>query len=126
MAKTVFIVEDNDLNRRFFNDLLLSEGYRTITCASGDAAIGIASVARPDLILMDMRFSDVDGAVVDGVETTRRLKRDPATEAIPVVAVTGCAMAGDEDRFRDEGCDDYISKPVTIGRLLSCVEKHLQ
>lgn len=121
MSKKVLIVEDNDLNRRFFNDLLAAEGYETIVSPRGGDAPALASATRPDLILMDMRMPGEDG-----LAATRRLKRDPETFGIPVVAVTGCALAGDEDRILDEGCDGYISKPVTVAGLLSCVEKHLR
>ncbi|MEM7523876.1 MAG: response regulator [Pseudomonadota bacterium] len=121
MSKRVLIVEDNDLNRRFFNDVLVLEGYETLSTAKGDEAAALASAALPDLILMDIRMPDADG-----LEATRRLKRDPATEAIPVIAVTGCALSGDEERFRGEGCADYLAKPVSIAGFLSCVEKHLQ
>ena len=62
----------------------------------------------------------------DGLETTRRLKRDAETSGIPVIAVTACAMAGDEQRIRAEGCADYLSKPVSITAFLNCVEKHLR
>ena len=120
MRKKVLIVEDNDLNLRLFNDVLAAEGYETLTATGEEDVPAMARRARPDLILMDMRHRGGDG-----VETTRRLKRDGETSGIPVIAVTGRARAGDEARFRAEGCADYLVKPVSLVHFLGSVRRHL-
>ena len=120
MRKKVLIVEDNDLNLRLFESILAGEGYETISSTGEGDVPGLAKRARPDLILMDMRHRGGDG-----LETTRLIKRDAETRAIPVIAVTGCALAGDEERIRAEGCDDYITKPVSLEGFLSSVRRHL-
>lgn len=120
MRKKVLIVEDNDLNLRFFNAVLASEGYDTVTSTGAEDVPALARTAKPDLILMDMRHRGGDG-----LETTRRIKADEATRRIPVIAVTGCALAGDEQRIRAEGCDDYLVKPVSLEGFLSSVRRHM-
>lgn len=120
MRKKVLIVEDNALNLRLFNDLLAAEGYDTVTSTGAEDVAVLAREVLPDLILMDIRLSHGDG-----METTRRIKGDAATRRIPVIAVTGCAMAGDEERIRANGCDDYLAKPVSLEGFLSSVRRHL-
>lgn len=120
MAKKVLIFDDNDLNRKLFNDVLSSEGYETLTSNGDDDALDLARRLRPDLIVMDINMPETDG-----LEATRRIKRDDETRGIPVIAVTACAMAGDEDRIRAEGCSDYIAKPVSLSGFLSSVRRHL-
>ncbi|WP_340107195.1 response regulator [Pikeienuella sp. HZG-20] len=120
MVKKVLIVEDNDLNLRLFNDLLASEGYDTVTSTGEGDVAGLARSILPDLILMDIRLKSADG-----LETTRRIKSDVATRSIPVIAITGCAMAGDEERIRATGFADYLTKPVSLAGFLSSVRRHL-
>lgn len=120
MTKTVLIVEDNDLNRRLFNDVLAAEGYDTLLSACGNDAHDIARERRPDLIVMDICLPDADG-----LEATRRIKDDVDTASIPVIAVTACAMQGDEGRILAGGCSDYLAKPVSVSGFLDCVERHL-
>ena len=104
--KTILLVEDIDLNRDLIEQLL-EDDYRVITAADGAQGIEMARTERPDLILMDMSLPEIDGW-----EATRRLKADPATAAVPIVALTAHAMQGDEERARAAGCDDYITKPI--------------
>ena len=95
MAKTVLIVEDNELNMKLFHDLLEAHGYHTVGTRNGIEALDLARKHRPDLVLMDIQLPEVSG-----LEVTKWLKDDPELKAIPVVAVTAFAMKGDEERIR--------------------------
>ena len=99
MAKTVLIVEDNELNMKLFHDLLEAHGYHTVGTRNGIEALELAREHRPDLILMDIQLPEVSG-----LEVTKWLKEDVELRAIPVVAVTAFAMKGDEERIRQGGC----------------------
>jgi two-component system cell cycle response regulator DivK len=116
MAKTVLIVEDNDLNMKLFNDLLQANGYETLQSKDGRSAIAMAREHRPALILMDIQLSEMSG-----LDVTRMMKDDPLLRAIPVVAVTAYALKGDEERIREGGCDGYISKPISVSGFLKTV-----
>ncbi len=120
MAKTVLIVEDNELNMKLFHDLLESQGIATLQTRDGLAAMGIAREHRPDLILMDIQLPEISG-----LEVTKWLKDDEELASIPVIAVTAFAMKGDEERIREGGCEAYISKPISVMHFLSVVKKHL-
>ena len=115
MASTakVLLVEDNELNRDMLTRRLERRGYQVVVAVDGDEAQKVAGAETPDLILMDMSLP-----VVDGWEATRRLKGDPATRAIPIIALTAHAMAGDRQKALDAGCDDYDTKPIELPRLL--------
>ena len=102
----ILIVEDVEYNRDLLVQLL-EEEYEVVTAADGAAGIEAAARESPDLILMDLSLPGVDGW-----EATRRLKAEPETEAIPVIALTAHAMQGDEERARACGCDDYLTKPI--------------
>jgi len=117
-AKTVLIVEDNELNMKLFHDLLDAYGYLTIQTRNGLDALTLARVHRPDLILMDIQLPEVSG-----LEVTRWLKEDEELRDIPVVAVTAFAMKGDEERIRSGGCEAYVSKPISVGVFLDTVRK---
>jgi len=113
----ILLVEDNELNRDMLSRRLERKGH-TVTCAvDGQQGLDLARAQKPDLILMDMSLP-----VLDGWEATRRLKADDATKAIPVIALTAHAMAEDERRAREAGCDDYDTKPVELPRLLGKIE----
>jgi two-component system, cell cycle response regulator DivK len=120
MAKTVLIVEDNELNMKLFNDLLEAFGYQTIKTGEGARAAPLARQHKPDLIIMDIQLPDISG-----LDVTRMLKADPELKHIPVVAVTAFAMRGDEQRIRDGGCEAYLSKPIAIGSFLETVKKFI-
>ena len=107
----ILIVEDVEYNRDLLVQLL-EEEYEVVTAADGAAGIEAAARERPDLILMDLSLPGVDGW-----EATRRLKAEPETEAIPVIALTAHAMQGDEERARACGCDDYLTKPIDEDQL---------
>ncbi|WP_333824454.1 response regulator [Pinisolibacter sp.] len=120
MAKTVLIVEDNELNMKLFHDLLEAHGYRTLQSRNGFDAMEIARGDRPDLILMDIQLPEVSG-----LEVTKWLKEDDDLKSIPVIAVTAFAMKGDEERIRQGGCEAYISKPISVGKFLETVRSYL-
>lgn len=118
MSVCVLVVEDNPANMKLATVLLEGAGYRVLQAADADAGVALARSERPALILMDIQLPGTDG-----LQATRLLKADPATGAIPVVALTAFAMAGDEARMRDAGCDGYLAKPIQYRELLSEVAR---
>ena len=121
MAKTILIVEDNELNMKLFHDLLEAHGYRILQTGEGLQAFNMAREFRPDLIVMDIQLP-----AISGLEVTRWLKEDPSVAHIPVVAVTAFAMKGDETRIRDGGCEAYIAKPISVGHFLETIRRLLE
>lgn len=121
MAKTVLIVEDNELNMKLFHDLLEAHGYQTLQTRTGMEALELAREHRPQLILMDIQLPEVSG-----LEVTKWIKEDDELSEIPVVAVTAFAMKGDEDRIRAGGCEAYLSKPITVSTFIETVQKFLR
>src|SRR6185437_6129767 len=120
MAKTVLIVEDNELNMKLFHDLLEAHGYDTVGTRNGVEALDLARAHKPDLILMDIQLPEVSG-----LEVTKWLKDDEELKSIPVIAVTAFAMKGDEERIRQGGCEAYIAKPISVLGFLRTVEQFL-
>jgi two-component system cell cycle response regulator DivK len=120
MAKTVLIVEDNELNMKLFRDLIESQGHYTLRTGEGPTALGLARKYRPDLILMDIQLP-----AISGLEVTRWLKAEPELAPIPVVAITAFAMKGDEERIRDGGCVAYIAKPISVTKFLETIKRFL-
>lgn len=120
MAK-ILLVEDNEMNRDMLSRRLVKRGYEVVIAVEGEQGIALARTDSPDLVLMDMSLP-----VLDGWEATRRLKSDPATRQIPIIALTAHAMAGDREKAREAGCDDFDTKPVELPRLLSKIEGLLQ
>ena len=119
--RTLLYIEDNDdnlymLQLRF--DVL--GGYEIISATDGAAGLAMAVAERPDLILMDLNLPEVDGW-----EAARRLKADPLTRDIPIIALSAHAMAGDREKALATGCDDFDTKPVEFDRLLAKVEQAL-
>jgi len=116
----ILLVEDNEMNRDMLSRRLERKGY-TVTCAvDGQEGVAKARSERPDLILMDMSLP-----VLDGWAATKQLKTDDGTRTIPVIALTAHAMAEDEKKAREAGCDDYDTKPVELERLLGKIQKLL-
>jgi CheY-like chemotaxis protein len=109
----LLLVEDNPDNRDMLSRRLTRRGFDLVFAADGAQAIELAASEAPDLILMDLSLP-----VIDGWEATRRIKANPATSAIPIIALTAHAMAGDKTRAMEAGCDDYDTKPVDLPRLL--------
>ena len=120
MAK-ILLAEDNEMNRDMLSRRLERKGFLVVMATDGQQALDLAASETPDLILMDMSLP-----VLDGWEATRRLKGDAGTRAIPVIALTAHAMAEDEKKAREVGCDDYDTKPVDLARLLGKIETLLR
>jgi two-component system, cell cycle response regulator DivK len=118
--KKILIVEDNELSMRLVNDLLEFHGYELFLATVGADALRIARGSHPDLILLNLRLPDMSG-----LDVARALKADETTKAIPIVAVTGFAMRGDEQTAREAGCDGYVAKPIRIQAFLQTVETFL-
>jgi two-component system cell cycle response regulator DivK len=117
---TILVVEDNADNMTLAVLLLRSAGHTVLSATDAEAGLTLARDERPHLILMDVQLPGMDG-----LEATALLKRDDATRAIPVVALTALAMKGDEERIRAAGCDGYIAKPMGIQDFLKTVAAHL-
>ena len=113
----ILIVEDNEMNLDMLTRRLARLGFEIVSATDGHRGIEVASAERPDLILMDMSLPDLDGW-----ETTRRLKAEPSTSAIKIIALTAHAMAEDRERALAAGCDDYDTKPVDLTRLLAKIQ----
>ncbi len=118
--KKVLIVEDNDLNMKLFNDLLVAHGYGTLQTRDGIEALALARQHHPDLILMDIQLPEISG-----LQVTQWIKKDDDLRMIPVIAVTAFAMKGDEEKIRDGGCEAYIAKPISVASFLKTVEQFL-
>ena len=118
MSKKILVVEDTEDNRRIMCDLLTAAGYAYIEATDGEAGVAMALAERPDLVLMDIQLP-----VIDGYEATRRIKADPVTAAIPVIAVTSYALAGDEAKTRAAGCIGHVAKPFSPRQLLALVRQ---
>ncbi len=120
MAKTILIVEDNELNMKLFSDLLERGGHATLRAKTGVEAVALAREHTPDLILMDIQLPEVSG-----LQVTRWIKDDPALRTIPIIAVTAFAMKGDEEKILQGGCEAYLSKPISVAKFLDTVESFL-
>ena len=119
MAK-ILLVEDNEMNRDMLSRRLIRRGYEVVLAVDGEEGVARAESELPALILMDMSLP-----VLDGWEAARKLRATPATRAIPIIALTAHAMAGDRERALAAGCDDFDTKPIELDRLLAKIEKLL-
>lgn len=113
----ILLVEDDEMNRDMLGRRLSRKGFKVIEAVDGEQALSLANQEMPDLVLMDMSLP-----VLDGWEATRRLKAAAETGAIPVIALTAHAMAGDRERALAAGCDDFDTKPIEFKRLLSKIK----
>ena len=120
MSKRILVVEDQEDNRQILRDLLGNAGYELVEAVDGEQALAAYAKQRPDLILMDIQLP-----VMDGYETTRRIRAEPESKAIPIIAVTSYALTGDEARALAAGCNDYVTKPYSPRSLLAKVREHL-
>lgn len=116
----ILLVEDNEMNRDMLSRRLLRKGFDVVMAEDGAAGVAHATSHSPALILMDMSLP-----VIDGWEATRRLKADPATAGIPIIALTAHAMSEDRDKALAAGCDDYDTKPIDLDRLLEKIAQLL-
>ena len=116
----ILLVEDNEINRDMLSRRLARRGFEVLIAENGQSGVELTVSERPDLVLMDMSLP-----VMDGWEATRRLKADPDTSAIPIIALTAHAMASDREMALEAGCDDYDSKPVDLSRLVRKIEQLL-
>lgn len=112
MNPKILIVEDNAQNRLLMVDILTVHGYEVIEARDGLEGIQLAHSRKPDLILLDMQMP-----VMDGLEAARRLKADPETRGIKILAITSFAMKGDRERILAAGCDEYMAKPIDTREL---------
>jgi len=113
----ILLVEDNEMNRDMLSRRLERKGHQVTIAVDGQQALELATAEKPDLILMDMSLP-----VISGWEATQKLKASDGTRTIPVIALTAHAMAEDEKRARESGCDDYDTKPVELTRLLGKID----
>ena len=120
MTKRVLIVDDNEDNRQILIDLLSASGYDVIEALTGPDAVAVAEREAPDLVLMDIQLPGFDGH-----EATRRIKAIPALARTPVIAVTSYALAGDDRKAAEAGCDAYVTKPFSPRALLAQVRGFL-
>jgi two-component system cell cycle response regulator DivK len=116
----ILLVEDNEMNRDMLSRRLQRRDHEVSIAVDGQEAIDKTKAEKPELILMDMSLP-----VMDGWEATRRIKADDDTKMIPIIALTAHAMASDEQKAREAGCDDFDTKPIDLPRLLEKIEKQL-
>lgn len=121
MGEPLLVVDDHLVNLKLARVILEASGYEVRTAGDAEQALHLLAEFRPRLILMDLQLPGMDG-----LELTRRLKSDPVTADIPIVALTAYAMVGDAERAREAGCDDYITKPLERKLLLQTIERLLQ
>jgi len=108
-GELILIVEDNEKNLKLVRDVLQFKGYRTLEAETAEDGLALAQSHRPNVILMDIQLPGIDG-----VEALRRLRAEPGTASIPVIALTAFAMKDDRERFLDAGFDGYIDKPINV------------
>ncbi len=121
LNRKILVVEDNEDSRMLIVKILSREGYDIAEAESGEDAVRLAGEEKPDLILMDVGLVGMDG-----LEATARIKKNPETASIPVIALTAYAMDGDKERTLGAGCDGYISKPIDVRQLPREVEHYLK
>ena len=120
MNKRILLVEDNEVNRRLAGFLLRSQGYQVREATSALAAFEMLDKERPDLIVMDIQLPGMDG-----LEATRKIKEQPATANIPIIAVTSYAMKGDREKALAAGCAGYVTKPIDKNTFIQEVAAHV-
>lgn len=117
----ILLVEDNEMNRDMLSRRLERNGYEIVMAVDGEEGVAMATSHTPDLILMDMSLPKIDGW-----EATKRVKENPLTQGIPIIALTAHAMSDDRERALAAGCDEYDTKPVELPRLLAKIESLLK
>lgn len=117
MAKRILVVEDNDLNRKLFCDVLKANGFEVEPVADGEIAVNAARAFAPDLVIMDIQLPNISG-----IDLIAAFKQDASLKDAPILAVTAYAGKGDEERIRDAGAEAYLSKPVSISPFMAAVK----
>jgi two-component system, cell cycle response regulator DivK len=120
VREPILAIDDNPINLKLLRVVLSGEGYEVCTAQDAEEALALLADSRPSLILMDLQLPGMDG-----LELTRRLKADPATRDIVIIAVTSYAMKGDHQKALDAGCDDYVSKPIDTEALPKLVARYV-
>ncbi len=120
MAK-VLLVEDNEMNRDMLSRRLTKRGYSVVMAIDGQQGVDLAVSEKPDIILLDMSLP-----VVDGWDAAQKIKANPVSAGVPLIALTAHAMASDKERALSAGCDDFDTKPVELPRLLGKIESLLK
>ncbi|MEM1172723.1 MAG: response regulator [Cyanobacteria bacterium P01_H01_bin.35] len=113
----ILLVEDNEMNRDMLSRRLIRKKFEVVIAVDGAEGVDMSRSEAPDIILMDMSLP-----ILDGWQATQKIKADPQTQNIPVIAMTAHAMAGDREKCLDAGCDDYDTKPVEFPRLLDKIK----
>ncbi len=119
MSKVILIVDDQPANVKLLHVVLRKNGYTTLEAVDGKQGVEMAIAQKPDIILMDWQMP-----VMDGLEATRILKKDESTKAIPIIVISASAMKGDREEILKSGCDEYMSKPVDIYKVLEVVAQY--
>ena len=117
----ILIVEDNEKNMKLALDVLQFHGFRTLEATTAPEGLALAAEHHPDLILMDIQLPGMDG-----LTALQRLRADPSTAAIKVIALTAFAMKDDRERFVSAGFDGYLSKPISVRELPQVIRQHLE
>jgi two-component system cell cycle response regulator DivK len=121
VTKRILVVEDQEDNRQILRDLLTNADYELMEAENGEEALAAVERQRPDLILMDIQLP-----ILDGYETTRRIKANPALKDVPIIAVTSYALSGDEDKALAAGRDGFVPKPFSPRQLLAKIREYLR
>jgi two-component system cell cycle response regulator DivK len=119
-ARRILIVEDTEDNRQIMRDLLGGAGFELLEAYDGEEGVAMAGEHKPDLILMDFQLP-----ILDGYEATRRIRANPSTKDIPIIAVTSYALSGDEAKAMSVGCSGYVAKPFSPRKLLAKIREFL-
>jgi CheY-like chemotaxis protein len=119
--RRILVVEDNEMNRDVLSRRLARHGFQVLVAEDGATGLALARAEQPDLILMDLAMP-----LVDGWECARRLKAEPVTQAIPIIALSAHAMIGDREKALDAGCDEFDTKPLDFQGLLEKMDRLLQ
>ena len=120
MKKRILIVEDQHDNRQILRDLLVPAGFDLIEAWDGEAGVAKAVAEHPALILMDIQLPGMDG-----YEAMRQIRKDPTLQQVPIIAVTSYALAGDEEKTRQAGCNAYVAKPYSPRQLVKKVREFM-
>ena len=121
VGELILIIEDNEKNRKLCRDVLEVRGYQTLETNTGEEGIRLAREHKPALVLMDIHLPGIDG-----IEAFERLRADPETASIPVIAITASAMPDDRARIKEVGFDRYLSKPINIQLFLEAIGEVLE